>query len=171
MASREKNLSVVLVPELENPSKLHIAVVRAIWNKAITDKLLEGARNTLIEAGIPEDQIHVCDVPGSFELTMGAKIQISNQKVDAVICLGCVIKGETDHDKYINQAVANGLTQLGLVSGIPCIFGLLTVNSMLQAEERAGGKHGNKGVEAAATALTMINLKKSATDKKQIGFQ
>ena len=170
MSSIDKNLSEVDLPTLENPEQIRIGIVRSAWNDKITASLVDGAKAVLTKAAILSENIQCVDVPGSYELPMGAKILLNNAKVDAIICLGCVIKGETDHDKYINQAVANGLMQLSLVTGTPCIFGLLTVNSKEQALERAGGKHGNKGVEAAATALSMIALKKQSADKKQIGF-
>ncbi len=170
MSSVDKNLSEVSSVVLIESDKINIGIVHSAWNEKITSSLLKGARETILAAGILSDNISELVVPGSYELPMGAKIIMANLKVDAVICLGCVIKGETDHDKYINQAVANGLMQLSLISGTPCIFGLLTVNTMDQAIDRAGGKHGNKGVEAAATALSMISLKQQSASKKQIGF-
>jgi 6,7-dimethyl-8-ribityllumazine synthase len=102
---------------------------------------------------------------------MGAKLLLSREKFDAIICLGCVIKGETKHDEYISQSVANGCMQLGLVANIPIVFGVLTPNTQMQAEERAGGSHGNKGIEAAGTALHMASLrKKYGTPPHKIGF-
>jgi 6,7-dimethyl-8-ribityllumazine synthase len=170
MSSLEKNLSEVNLPALEDPHKIKIGIVRSKWNDEITSKLLSGAIALLAKADIPSENISCIDVPGSYELPMGAKILLANSKADAIVCLGCVIKGETDHDKFINQAVANGLMQLSLITGTPCIFGLLTVHDRQQALDRAGGTHGNKGIEAAATALTMIDLKKKSSDKKSIGF-
>ncbi len=170
MSSANKNLSDVRDAQLEDVDKIQIGIIRSSWNENITRALLEGALSTLAEAGIKRENIKIENVPGGYELPMGAKLLMSHGSLDAVICLGCVVKGETDHDKYINQAVANGLMQLGLLSGIPCIFGLLTVNDQQQALERAGGKHGNKGVEAAATALNMIALKQKGAVKKQIGY-
>ncbi len=168
MSSAQKNLSDVHTLDATHIDGVKIGVVRSAWNEQITSKLMEGALHFIQKAGIEQDRIYHLDVPGSYELPMGAKILIAQQQVDAVICLGCVIKGETDHDKYINQAVANGLMQLSLLSGVPCIFGLLTVNDEQQALDRSGGAHGNKGVEAAATALHMIALKKQKA--KKIGF-
>ena len=110
-------------------------------------------------------------VPGSFELTAGAKMIADEHKVDAVICLGCVIKGETSHNEYINYAVANGLTNLSMVYGRPFVFGVLTPDTEEQALDRAGGKHGNKGVEAAVTAIRMAAIKKGLKGSKpKIGF-
>jgi 6,7-dimethyl-8-ribityllumazine synthase len=111
-------------------------------------------------------------VPGAFELPSGAKLLLSQLSLDAVVCIGCVIKGETKHDEYISQAVANGIMQLSLMSGKPVIFGVLTPLDMQQALDRAGGKYGNKGIEAAHTALQMIQLQADIKqkDKKGIGF-
>jgi len=170
MSSSDKNLSDVQYDPLERPDQVSVGIVCSKWNKEITQALIDGAKQLLGHAGISEEHIHTVFVPGSYELPMGAKMLMGKTQLDAVICLGCVIKGETDHDKYINQAVANGLMQLSLFSGVPCIFGLLTVNSKQQAIDRAGGAHGNKGEEAAATAIQMINLKTKKVDKKQIGF-
>ncbi|MEM1120782.1 MAG: 6,7-dimethyl-8-ribityllumazine synthase, partial [Bacteroidota bacterium] len=109
--------------------------------------------------------------PGAFELPGGAAMLAGKHKLDAVICLGCVIKGETSHNEYINQSVGMGLTNLSIASGKPFIFGLLTPNNEQQALERAGGKHGNKGVEAAVTAIRMAALKQDLGEaKKRIGF-
>ena len=170
MSSADKNLSLVAAPTLPEPEKVSIGIVTSAWNTEITSALREGAFKHLREAGIPEQNIIEVIVPGSFELPLGAKFLLTGHKLDAVLCLGCVIKGETDHDKYINQATANGMMQLSLLSSKPCVFGLLTVNNKQQALDRAGGKHGNKGIEAAATALAMIAIKTSSIDKKQIGF-
>jgi len=110
-------------------------------------------------------------VPGAFELPLGARIIMGQEKIDAAICLGCVIKGETDHDIYINNAVASGIMTLGLTSKKPIIFGLLTPNTKQQALDRAGGKYGNKGVEAAQTAMAMVHLNDpDRSTKKTIGF-
>ena len=105
--------------------------------------------------------ITTLEVPGSFELPSAAKMVVENRKVDAVICLGCIIKGETRHDEFIAQAVARGIMDLNLRYNIPFIFGVLTCETREQAIDRAGGKHGNKGVEAAATAIKMIAIKNS----------
>jgi 6,7-dimethyl-8-ribityllumazine synthase len=146
-------------------------IVVSDWNRAITDKLLSGCKATLAAYEVAEGDIQVVRVPGSFELPMGAKLLLSRERIDAIICLGCVIKGETKHDEYISQSVANGIMQLSLVSNTPIIFGVLTPNSSEQAEERAGGVHGNKGIEAAETALHMAALKKEIGQKPyKIGF-
>ncbi len=133
--------------------------------------MLDGAKSTLLDLGVNEDDICIIHTPGSFELPVAAKSLIKNKSADAVICLGCVIKGDTKHDEYINHAVATGLTQLSLISGKPIIFGVLTVNTKKQAEERAGGIHGNKGIEAAVTAVKMVHMQKELSSPKgTIGF-
>ena len=118
-----------------------------------------------------KENIIVHYVPGAFELPLGARIVMGQHSIDAAICLGCVIKGETDHDVYINNAVAAGIMNLGLTSKKPVIFGLLTPNTKQQAIDRAGGKYGNKGVEAAKTAIKMVHLNDPDHHlKKSIGF-
>lgn len=171
MSSKDQNLSKVNSDKLPDGKEWKIAIAVSEWNSDITERLSEACIQTLKDNGVQEDNLHVVNTPGSFELTFAAKALIKNIIPDAVICLGCVIKGETQHDEYINNAVAQGLTQLGMVSNIPVIFGVLTVNNMAQALDRAGGQHGNKGTECAHTALKMIALNKSFTKtKKSIGF-
>ncbi|MFN0212780.1 MAG: 6,7-dimethyl-8-ribityllumazine synthase [Saprospiraceae bacterium] len=173
MASSLKNLSDYTDSAIPNAADLIIGIVLAEWNAHITHALYEACYDTLIKHGAKPENIFTIQVPGSFELTAGARILNTLQTVDAVICLGCVIKGETSHDEYINQAVAIGLTNLGLTTGKPHIFGLLTTNDEQQALDRAGGKHGNKGVEAAVTAIRMAYLKKmpiQGKSKRAIGF-
>jgi len=169
MTEKKKNLSDH--QELPDGSKYKLGIAVSKWNPEITNALLNGAKETLLKANVSEDNISVVHVPGSFELPVAAKMLLQTESFDGIIALGCVIKGETSHNEYINTAVANGLTQLSLVSGKPCVFGVLTPNDMQQALDRAGGKHGNKGHEAAATALHMIALKKSlAEPKSKIGY-
>ena len=152
-------------------SGLRFAIVVARWNHFITDRLVEGSLDAIARHGGDADNTVVIYVPGAFELPMGARILLQHKKLDAVICLGCVIKGDTSHDEYINQAVATGLTNLSLTSSKPCIFGLLTVNTLEQAQDRAGGKHGNKGTEAAVTAIRMADLARSQqSNKPTVGF-
>ena len=171
MASALKNLSTYDENHLPSGEEMSIGIVVSDWNKAITHALYEGCYKTLVKHGVKEDQIHTLQVPGSFELPVGAKILAGAEKTDAVICLGCVIKGETTHNEYINHAVAMGLTNLSIASGKPFIYGVLTPNDEQQAKDRAGGKYGNKGVEAAITALRMAGLKKEHGQSKfKIGF-
>lgn len=171
MASSLHNLSEYNKDLIPNAEKFKFGIVVSEWNDSITFALRDGCLEALQNHGTLLENIEIIYVPGSFELTAGAKFLVSNGSFDAVICLGCVIKGETPHNDYINQAVATGLTNLGMMSNTPCIFGLLTPNNEEQAKERAGGKHGNKGVEAAITAIKMAQLKqKYKTSKSPIGF-
>lgn len=134
------------------------ALVVADWNEEITNALYEGAVATLLEHGVPRKNIIRKNVPGSFELSLGGLLMARKRDIHAVICLGCVIQGETPHFDYICQAVAYGITQANLITGKPVIFGVLTTNNIQQAEDRAGGKHGNKGDEAALSAIQMLNF-------------
>lgn len=142
-------------PYILHPENLKIGVVVAEWNKHITGKLLDGAMKTLHENGLNQQQIQVLQVPGSFELPHGAQM-LFDQNCDAVICLGCVIQGDTPHFDFVCQAAADGILQVGLTYKKPCIFGVITTLTEEQAEARAGGQHGNKGSEAALTACWMI---------------
>jgi 6,7-dimethyl-8-ribityllumazine synthase len=137
---------------------MKFGIVVSDWNSEITFALLEGAVNTLIKHGTLRENIIVRHVPGSFELTFGAKHIAEEQDVDAVICLGCVIQGETPHFNYICQGVSMGITQLNIDYNLPFVFGVLTTSNLQQAKERAGGKHGNKGDEAAITAIKMVAM-------------
>ncbi len=133
-----------------------IAIVVAEWNDEITEALYEGAVQSLLSSGIKKANIIRKVVPGSFELSLGGLWMAEQKDIDAVICLGCVIQGETPHFDYICQAVAYGITEAGLRTKKPVIFGVLTTLNKTQALERAGGKYGNKGEEAAITALQML---------------
>ena len=155
MASAAQNLSEYESGIFSGTEDMHFGIVVAEWNASITNALQQGCYDTLIKEGVPASQIQILPVPGSFELVAGAQHLANNQAFDAIICIGCVIKGETKHDEYISNAVANGLMQLTLKYELPFVFGVLTPNSQQQAEDRAGGKYGNKGVEAATTALQM----------------
>ncbi|HPV16425.1 MAG: 6,7-dimethyl-8-ribityllumazine synthase [Bacteroidales bacterium] len=138
--------------------KMTFGIVVSDWNHDITSSLLNGALNTLKKHGAKNKNIIVRHVPGSFELTIGAQLLAESYDVDAIICLGCVIQGETPHFTYICQGVTYGITKLNLDYGIPFIFGVLTTLNHDQALERSGGKHGNKGDEAAVTAIKMVAL-------------
>lgn len=155
MASSLKNLSTYNPDSVPDASELSIGIVVAEWNMDINSKLLNGAVETLKRHGVKEKNIIINYVPGSFELTYGARIMAENYDVDAIIVIGTVIQGETPHFTYICQSVSYGMTELNLSYNLPFIFGLLTVNTKEQAEDRAGGKYGNKGVEAAVTAIKM----------------
>ncbi|MEZ6057866.1 MAG: 6,7-dimethyl-8-ribityllumazine synthase [Planctomycetaceae bacterium] len=138
--------------------KESFAIVVSRFNDLITTRLLEGAMSTLRRHGAPDDQISIVWVPGSFEIPLAAKRLAHGGQHQAVICLGAVIQGETSHHEYINAPMASALMQIGLDSGVPVLFGVLTVHSMDQAIDRAGGKAGNKGNEAALAAIEMVNL-------------
>ena len=157
MANKNNNLSDYKKDTLPNVSNLKFGIVVSQWNKEITDGLFNGAYSTLIDCGVLEKNINKLEVPGSFELIFGTKI-LSKKNVDAIICLGSVIKGQTKHFDYVCQGVTNGIKDLNISLGIPVIFGVLTDNTMDQAINRSGGKHGNKGVEAAITAIKMADL-------------
>jgi len=141
-----------------NFSGKKIAIVVASWNEEVTEALYEGAVHSLVSSGVKKNNIIRKDVPGSFELSLGALWMAEHKDIHAVICLGCVIQGETPHFDYICQAVAYGITEVGLKTKKPVIFGVLTTLNKQQALERAGGKFGNKGEEAAITALQMLGF-------------
>lgn len=142
-----------------NGVNFKIGIVVSQWNDKITNVLAQGAQETLLKAGVLPENILLNYVPGSFELPLGAQYQIKYAEVDAVICLGCVIQGETKHFDYVCQGAAQGILQVSLDSKTPVIFGVLTTNTVEQAYDRCGGKHGHKGVESAQTALEMLHLK------------
>ena len=146
-----------LVPDAH---KMRFGIVISDWNNDITSSLLKGAEKTLKKHGVSGKDIVVKHVPGSFELTLGAQFLAEYDDLDGVICLGCVIRGETPHFTYICQSVTQGITQLNLDYNLPFIFGVLTTEDHQQALERAGGKHGNKGVEAAVAAIKMAALQR-----------
>jgi 6,7-dimethyl-8-ribityllumazine synthase len=157
MSSRLKNLSVF------NPANTHaagksFAIVVSEWNSEVTEALKQGCIDRLIACGAKQNNITVEYVPGTYELALGARLFAENSDADAIICLGCVIQGETRHFDFICQAAAQGIMQVSLDYGVPVVFGVLTTDNLQQALDRAGGKHGNKGDEAAITAIKMANL-------------
>lgn len=158
---KKTNLSDYDPSQVPSGKDFTVGIVVAEWNREITDALAQGAVDTLLKNGVDEENIRLVHVPGSFELTTGADLMLRNDSgVDAVICIGCVIQGETRHFDFICEAVSQGVTNVALKHEKPVIFSLLTTNNMEQAQERAGGRHGNKGVEGAVTALKMIQLQK-----------
>ncbi|NIJ56095.1 6,7-dimethyl-8-ribityllumazine synthase [Dyadobacter arcticus] len=159
MSSADKNLSVFNTAGLPDISSKKFAILVAEWNSEVTEKLFAGAYDTLIQYGAMPQNIERGNVPGSFELTTGSQWYAERKDIDAVIALGVVIQGETKHNDYINHAVAQGLTNVSIKTSKPVIFGVLTPNNMEQALERAGGMHGNKGDEAAMTAIKMLGLR------------
>ena len=163
---KKKNLSDISVPNTNN-ANFKIGIIVSRWNEQVTGALKEGAMQTLLKAGVPRQNILDFDVPGSFELPSAAAMLLdANEDVDAVICLGCIIQGETRHFEFIAQAVANGIAKVGVEYTVPVIFGVLTCNTAEQAADRSGGKHGNKGVEAAASCLQMLHTHKMMYSKK-----
>lgn len=161
MATELKNLSAYDPKDVPSGKGRRIAIVVAEWNSDITFALRDGAVKTLMANGVAKSAIEVITVPGTFELTLGATLVGKRRTVDAVICLGCVIQGDTKHFDYICQGVTYGITELNISLEKPVIFGVLTTNNLQQARDRSGGKHGNKGDEAAITALKMIAVKNS----------
>lgn len=161
MASNLKNLSDFSHLEIQNGAQLKFAIVVSQWNSQVTGALLSGAVDGLLQNGALESDIKVIHVPGSFELTSGADIVLRDQSLDAVICLGCVIQGETKHFDFICHGVSNGISNVAIKYNKPVIFGVLTTDTLEQALDRAGGKHGNKGEEAAITAIQMAHIHKS----------
>jgi len=159
-----KNLSVYNPEIVPDANDMRFGIVVSDWNKEVTWALLDGAVNTLKKHGATDKSIIVKHVPGSFELTLGAQLLAEYDDLDAIICLGCVIQGETPHFTYICQGVTQGITQLNLEYNLPFIFGVLTTLDQQQAVDRAGGKHGNKGDEAAVTAIKMAALQKETEE-------
>ena len=158
MSTQLKNLSETNIKNNSLFKKVKIGIVVSEWNIEITNSLLQGACTFLIEKGVKEKNIHIIYVPGSFELPLGAQ-WLAQQNIDAILTLGCVIQGETRHFDFICQACAEGIMQVNLHSNKPIVFGVLTTQNLQQAIDRSGGKHGNKGIEAAETALKMLELK------------
>lgn len=152
------NLSAYNPESIPDAGSMRFGIVVSDWNGDITMTLLDGAKKTLLKHGVVSENIIVRHVPGSFELTHSAKMIAENDNPDAVICLGCVIRGETPHFTYICQGVTEGITRLNLDYKIPFIFGVLTTDTHQQAVDRSGGKYGNKGDEAAITAIKMAEL-------------
>lgn len=154
------NLSNYDINSVPSAVGMRLGIVVSEWNNEITESLYVGAYNILMKHGVKDEDIIKDYVPGTFELTFGGKIISENNNLDAVIVLGCVIQGETRHFDFICQAVAKGITDLNLKLDTPVIFGVLTTDNRQQAVDRAGGKHGNKGDEAAVTAIKMHAFKK-----------
>ncbi len=158
MATR--NLSDYDPDLIPDASGMRFGIVVADWNSQVTHALLDGAVKTLVRHGVKDEDIIVSHVPGTFELTVAGQWMAEYEDTDGVICLGCVIQGETPHFTYICEGVTRGITQLNLDYNIPFIFGVLTTLNLQQALDRAGGIHGNKGDEAAVTAIKMAYLQR-----------
>ena len=160
MATANKNLSEYDKAELPEAEHLSIGIVVSEWNNEITDKLLNGAKNTLLDCGVQDANIICWRVPGSFELTFGCKKMLKETDVDAVIAIGSIIRGETAHFDFVAGATAQGIKDLNILYDAPTIFCVLTDDNLQQARDRSGGKHGNKGSEAAVAAIKMSSIKR-----------
>jgi len=160
MATANTNLSHYDKSALPDASDFKIGLVVSEWNSEVTNGLLDGALATLSDCGVSKNNISIHKVPGSFELIFGAK-KVQSSGVDAVIAIGCVIQGETKHFDYVCAGVTQGIKDLNIHHQVPVVFCVLTDNNKQQSLDRSGGKHGNKGVEAAITALKMIDFNRS----------
>lgn len=160
MASSLHNLSEYDADKLPSTEGMRFGIVVSEWNSNVTGALLDGAVNTLMKNGVSEEKILVKSVPGSFELVFGASQMVKSGLVDAVIAIGCVIRGDTPHFDYICQGATQGLAELNLHGEVPVIYGLLTCNNLDQALQRCGGSLGNKGDEAAVTAIRMADFRR-----------
>ena len=161
MATQLKNLSDFSGTTIPSAAPFSFAIIAAEWNAEVTLALYNGAYHALVDNGALPENTQSYWVPGSFELTSAADMVLNTTSADAVICLGCVIQGETRHFDFICNAVANGLSNVAVKYTKPVIFGVLTQDNQQQAVDRAGGKHGNKGVEAGVTAIKMAQLGKT----------
>ncbi len=158
--SKKRNLSDYDKNTLPDASNFKFGIVVSEWNEEITEGMFSGAKQTLLENGVSEEQIVRWDVPGSFELIYGCKrMQQAIDSLDAIIAIGCVIQGETKHFDFVSEAVSLGIKDLNVHSNIPVIFCVLTDDNYQQSLDRSGGKHGNKGTEAAIAAIKMANLR------------
>lgn len=161
MATANKNLSSYDKNTIPNAASFRFGIVVSEWNDTITQGLYKGAYHALIDNGVLPTNIIRWDVPGSFELIYGAK-KMQQQNVDAVITIGCVIQGETKHFDFVCEGVTQGVKDLNIIHDTPVIFCVLTDNTMQQSIDRSGGKHGNKGTEAAIAAIKMATLRKNS---------
>jgi 6,7-dimethyl-8-ribityllumazine synthase len=158
MATENKNLSQYDKSTLPNVASRRFGIVVSEWNETVTEGLFKGAYDTLIDCGVSPDNIVRKNVPGSFELIYGSKRLLDTNEFDAVIAIGCVIKGETMHFEFVCTGVTHGIAELNLLGKAPVIFCVLTDNTQQQSLDRSGGKHGNKGVEAAVAAIKMVEF-------------
>lgn len=171
MSTKDRKNSSFNPKKLGDLNKIKIGIVVSEWNDEITIGLLNGAQSVLKEAGIVSKNIFIENVPGAYELPLGAQYQFEYNSVDAVICLGCVIRGETAHFDFVCQACSLGVKDVALKYNIPVIFGVLTDDTIEQSKARSGGKLGNKGEEAAVAALEMLALRhKMNPPKGKVGF-
>ena len=160
MATANTNLSHYDKNSIPDASQMSFGIVVSEWNESITNDLLQGAYDTLIDNGAKLDNIIVKHVPGTYELPLAAQLTLENTNVDGVIAIGSVIQGETKHFDFVCEAVSQGIKDVNLKYNKPVVFCVLTDNTLQQAIDRSGGKHGNKGVECAVAAIKMVSLKK-----------
>ena len=171
MATENKNLSEYDKSQLPNANDFRFGIVVSEWNDKITNGLFNGAESALLDCGVLPENIIRWNVPGSFELIYGAKLMLEKvEKLDALITIGSVIKGETMHFEFVCEGVTQGIKDLNIQSDVPVIFCVLTDNNEQQSIDRSGGKHGNKGIEAAIAAIKMAELRRKAFAKNKIGF-
>ena len=171
MATENKNLSEYDKNQLPNAKDFRFGIVVSEWNDKITNGLFNGAESALLDCGVLPENIIRWNVPGSFELIYGAKLMLEKvEKLDAVITIGSVIKGETMHFEFVCEGVTQGIKDLNIQSDVPVIFCVLTDNNEQQSIDRSGGKQGNKGIEAAIAAIKMAELRRKAFAKNKIGF-
>ncbi len=160
MATENKNLSVYDKSKIPNAKNLRFGIVVSEWNGEITEALSKGAEDALLDSGALPENVIRWNVPGSFELTFGCKKMIQTEKVDAIVAIGSVIRGETSHFDFVCSATAQGIKDLNVAYDVPVIFCVLTDDNIEQSRARSGGKHGNKGTEAAIAAIQMAVLGK-----------
>lgn len=163
MATAGQNLSEHESSDLPNGAHFRVGIVVSEWNKKYTERMMQGAKDLLVSAGVQPEHIRVSWVPGSYELALGAKWHTDRDDVDGVIAIGSVIRGETTHFDYVCSGAAQGIMDVNLSSGKPVMFCVLTDDNEAQTEARSGGVYGNKGVEAAVGLLHMLALKRSLT--------
>jgi len=159
MATAEKNLSAYDKNDIPDGADFKIGIVVSEWNSDITSNLLKGAKQTLLDNGVEEDNIVIKNVPGAFELPLGCQLLLeSDEEIDGVIAIGCVIQGDTKHFDFVCQGATQGIMHINLEYNTPVTFCLLTDNTKQQSIDRSGGKHGNKGIECAVACLKMVAL-------------
>jgi len=160
MATENKNLSIYDKNKIPNAKNLRFGIVVSEWNGEITEALYQGAEEALLDCGALPENVLRWNVPGSFELIFGCKKMIQTEKVDAIVAIGSVIRGETSHFDFVCSATAQGIKDLNVAYDVPVIFCVLTDDNIEQSRARSGGKHGNKGTEAAIAAIQMAVLGK-----------
>lgn len=165
MATSTKNLSTYAVNDVPNGADFRIGIVVSEWNENITLNLLDGAKETLLKHGVKADNIIIHFVPGTYELPLGCQHLLDDKLVDGIVAIGSVIQGETKHFDFVCDAAAHGIMNVGLKYNSPVIFCVLTDNTLQQAIDRSGGKHGNKGIECAVACLKMVSFKNRLNSK------